>query len=609
MKKTLLFLFLGMMGLCQEMEATSPLRRVISVKQSDGTVLQVQKEGNGHFMYYTTTDGIALMRGANGDFQYAKVVADGLLASGVCAHETHLRSTREIHLLSQEGLRTQEAFQWLSSLHTPSAKQGRGMGNLTKDGIGEYGKSGSGIVKSIGAPTIPVIMVEFPDRKFMEITTKDKVSRMLNEPGYDDEEYCKGSVKDYFTSQSNGMFVPSYDVVAKVQVSKPYAEYGKNASNGSIDLNVKKLIKEAIDSACVAGVDFKKYAKDAGRVPLVSIYYAGPGEHSSFEKGCEDYIWAHFSETAFTTLDGVGINSYFVGNEMLQSYKPDANGNPVVKDAKFDGIGIFCHEFGHALGLPDFYQTRGSEKIETPDFWSVMDYGQYFFDGYAPIGYSAFERSSLGWIDIQELKEPQYAELYAFGQEDKGPTAYCIKNDANEKEYYILENRQPGTWYPALMGQGMLITHVDFDASLWSYNAVNNDKDHQRYEVIPADNVKSGYEDSSRKRPVWDYFKADLFPGLKHVDAFTDTTTPASKVFTGTSLNKPLYNIKEYNGVVSFSFKDKNITGIQSVGQAPLTGEQEIYTLTGRKLLEGSVLVHGVYLMKEGGKVRKIYVK
>ena len=609
MKKTLLFLFLGMMGLCQEMDATGPLRRVISVKQSDGTFLQVQKEGNGHFMYYTTVDGIALMRGANGDFEYAKVVADGLQASGICAHETHLRSSQEKQVLSEKGIPTHQAFQWMNSLYHSSSKLSRGMGNLTKDGLGEYGKPGSGIVKSIGTPTIPVIMVEFPDRQFMEMTTQEKVSRMLNEPGYDDEKFCKGSVKDYFTAQSNGLFVPTYDVVAKVKASKPYAEYGKNTSNGSIDMNVKTLVKEAIDLAQRSGVDFKKYAKDAGRVPLVSIYYAGPGEHSSFEKGSEDYIWAHFSETGFTTVDGVGINSYFVGNEVLQSYKPDAEGNPVVKDAKFDGIGIFCHEFGHALGLPDFYQTRGKEKIETPDFWSVMDYGQYFYDGYAPIGYSAFERSSLGWVDIKELKEPQYAELYPFGQESKGNTAYCIKNAANEKEYFILENRQPDTWYPELMGKGMLITHVDFDASLWSYNAVNNDKNHQRYEVIPADNVKSGYEDSSRRKPIWDFFKADLFPGLNNVVEFTDDTKPASKVYVGGRLNKPIYNIKLEEGVVSFSFMDKNLTGIEDLEVELLEGDKEIYTVTGRRLLQGTTLLPGVYLVKQGEKVRKIYVK
>ena len=609
MKKTLLFLLMGMMGLSSEVGATCPVRRVITVQQSDGTSLQIQKLGNGRFMFYTTVDGVALMRNANGDFQYARRVADGLQTTGINAHESHLRSTSENKLLSQQGLSKGDAYQWMNALYRDNVKVNRGMGNSTKDGLGIYGEPGSGIVKSIGAPTIPVIMVEFPDRKFMDITTIDKVGRMLNEPGYNDEEFCKGSVKDYFTSQSNGLFTPSYEVVAKVQVPKSYVEYGKNASNGNIDLNVKILIKEAIELAEKQGVDFSIFAKDKGRVPLVSIYYAGPGEHSAFEAGCENYIWAHFSETSFTSPKGVGINSYFVGNEILQDYKPDENGEPIVKSQKFDGIGIFVHEFGHALGLPDFYKTRGEGKFDTPDFWSVMDYGQYFYDGYAPIGYSAFERSSLGWIKIKELADAQYAELYPYGQEDKGNTAYCIKNDANEKEYFLLENRQPGTWYPELMGSGMLITHVDFDASIWAYNNVNNEKDHQRYEVIPADNVKSGYEDASRRKPVWAYFKADLFPGLNQVTEFTDKTSPASKVYTGGSLNKPIFNIKETDGVVSFSFKDKDLTGIQGVTRDILSGGQEIYTLTGRRLQVGTSLTRGVYLMKEGESVRKIYVK
>ena len=606
MRKKLLVLLVGLVGLFAESNATSPLRRYYPVKQSDGTSIHVMKQGNGRFVFYATKDGAALVRGENGDLQYAKVDADGLSSTGILAHEIHLRTSVEQHLLSNNLLTVNKAYRWLDRKFSADPKESRMIGN--EDGLLPLGTSADGVVSSIGAPVIPVIMVSFPDRDFLEGTTIEKVGRMLNEQGYQDERYCKGSVKDYFTAQSNGLFVPSYKIVAKVKMSKPYAYYGENYLNGSIDKNVSVLISEALDSASLAGVDFTKFVGNDGRVPLVSIYHAGPGEHSSFEKGCENYLWAHFSKRTFS-VDGVGINSYFVGNETLQNYKETEQGEIVVTSTAIDGIGILVHEFGHALGLPDFYSTarNDGEEVQSMHFWSVMDYGQYFYDGYAPIGYNAFERASLGWLDLKELTSPQFIELYPFGQEKKGCTAYCIKNKANPKEYYILENRQPGTWYSKLMGNGMLITHVDYEQQRWHQNNLNTEANHQRFEFVPADNQKLAVKENGKAD--WNGFKADLFPGTKNVTEFSDTSLPAANVYVGGKLQQPIYNIKEQNGVVSFSFLDKNITGIE---QLPLDWEHnhvEVYTLTGNKVHSKFHLLPGVYIIKNAGKTSKVYVK
>ena len=603
MRKTLLFLFLGFMGCVSEAVATRPMRQWFGVRQSDGTLLEVQKQGNGHFVFYTTKDGAVLTRGSHGDLEYAVVAVDGLRSTGFVAHESELRSDSEKRLLAENPLTTEEAYQWMSTLHTTPIRYSRVVED--HDGLGQYKTSGTGIVKSIGAPTIPVIMVSFPNRDFMEGTTPEKVGRMLNESGYKDEKFCKGSVRDYFVSQSSGLFTPTFEVVANVKVANPYEYYGANYANGSIDAKVGDLIKEALSLAHEQkGIDFSKYVSE-GSVPLISVYYAGPGEHSSYETGSEDYIWAHFSERSFN-IDSVRVSSYFVGNEVLQDYKLDDTGELKVAGSKFDGIGVFVHEFGHALGLPDFYNT-GTGKFMTMDYWSVMDYGQYFYDGYAPIGYNAFERSVLGWLDVKELKEAQYAELYPYGQEDKGATAYCIRNSANSKEYYLLENRQPGTWYPKLTGHGMFITHVDYDLKRWVYNSVNTEKDHQRFSFVPADNQKVAEKENGKTD--WDGFKADLFPGLGNVTSLTDTTEPAMDVFTGGKMSKPIYNIRENGDVISFSFMDRSITGLDKVTLKASEDGGEVYTLSGCRVADVQHLIPGIYLVKLNGKVKKVYVK
>lgn len=594
-----------MLGICQQAEATGPVRRTFTVKQSDGTTLQVQKQGNGRFSYYTTTDGWTLLRDAGGDFRYARQVGGGLQMLDRTAHSPEMRGEEEQRWVADSALASDRAYRWMEARFAPVRQQARGA--ESHDGIRPLGVSGDGVVRSIGAPVIPVIMVEFPDLPFMEGTSAEKVERMLSEPGYHDEKFCKGSASDYFKSQSNGLFTPTFKVVERVKAAHPYAYYGGNFENGAIDRNVRSLVREALEQAAGAGVDFTPFAADGGRVPLVSIYYAGPGEHSAFEAGSEDYIWAHFSESRFT-IGGVGFNSYFVGNEVVQDYRYDEEvGGPVVTSRNIDGIGVFVHEFGHALGLPDFYKTGGGAAIDTPDYWSIMDYGQYCYNGYAPIGYSAFERASLGWLEVRDLTEPQYAELYPFGRESEGPTAYRLVNEAQPHEYFFLENRQSGTWYPAPMGQGLLITHVDYSATVWRSNQVNNDAHHQRYQIVPADGEKNNYDGGDKI--VWDKVKADLFPGLLGVTEFSDESTPAATVFTGGKLGKPLYHIKEEGGIVSFSFGDKNLTGLEEVAAGAAGGGARLYTLSGRRVMSGDRLHPGVYLRLQDGRVQKVYVR
>lgn len=61
---------------------------------------------------------------------------------------------------------------------------------------------------------------------------------------------------------------------------------------------------------------------------------------------------------------------------------------------KVEGIGTFCHEFSHCLGLPDFYDTNYNGHFGMAS-WSLMDSGSYNDDGYTPIGYSAYEKEFM----------------------------------------------------------------------------------------------------------------------------------------------------------------------------------------------------------------------
>lgn len=608
MMKRILLTALLAMGVGLAGKASVPLRRHITHVQPDGTTITLTATGNGKYVTYTTDDGIALLRGADGHFYYAQATADNnLTCAPLPAHNAGMRSEAERRVPTLSHKKAENMLRARFSA-APIHAAGKRTARTTDDGLGVYKQPGTGVVPSIGTPVIPVVMVNFSDRTFQDTINAAKITRFFNEEGYADEPGCRGSVKDYFAAQSNGLFVPAFEVVATVTVPKGYAYYGANGTNGETDARIKDFITDALTEA-ERTVDFTQYATN-GDIPLVALIFAGPGEQSSFEDGCEDYIWGQFCRTFVSVNEGrAHVSSYFVGNELLQEYGSTQND---ITARRMDGIGLFCHEFSHALGLPDFYYTGNdatAAKEPTMDYWSLMDYGMYFFDGYRPVGYTAYERSFLGWLDVKELTEPQYVELYPFGQEEKGPTAYVIRNPECAQEYYLLENRQVGPWHHSMMGTGMLVTHVDYNATVWLSNSVNLNARHQRMSYLPADNKKNGTKSSGSMSALFDGYKGDLFPGLQHVTTLTAETTPALTLFNGTkgTLDMPLFHITESeDGIISFCFIDPDMAGIDAVtADSPQTEAAGAFTLTGRRVTNLNAAAPGIYILPNGKK----YVK
>ena len=527
-----------------EVQASGPLRRARTLPLSDTECVEVQKVGNAEYSWYESADG-------------RQWTFDG---------------------------RTQRLVRWVGAsypapLYAYSASGENGMGNL--------GTSGQGVVPSIGEPCIPVIMVAYADLDFQEGTDCTKVSRFLNETGYADELLAKGSVADYFRACSYGNFVPRFDVVAKVTLKNGYKHYG--AHQGSLnDAHVTDLVKEAVELACAQGVDFAPYAVD-GRAPIVSIIHAGPGEHEDYGDDCDDYVWAHFRPMTIPA-DGVSFASYIINNETLRYFK-----GGVVEKEPMTGIGTFCHEFGHALGLPDMYDTNGEYdgKADTPGYWDIMDY-QFMYDGYRPTSYSAYERSMLGWLQIKPLKENgEYTLMPLDGTATEGSVqAACVVNPQNPSEYFIFENRRKSDFYASsYLGEGMLVWHVDYSATLWNQNRVNTDAALQHVQVVPADgqwqSVKDvNLTDDAGKRYT---YPGDLFPGYEEVTAFDGLT---AKFHLG-SLEDAIHGIKvNDDGTVSFYFS--SATGIANI-PADSVPHTMIYDIQGRRLQ--ALPRYGLYIM------------
>lgn len=601
--------------------ATFPVRRTIVHTQPDGTTLTIHAVGNGRYTIYSTTDGMAVLPAADGHFYFAQRTNGTLLPSTKLA--TPLGAISVAKAKAANALLTAEEATALMDAACPTTPLLRtdGEGIHTKalvtstaDGLGQYGVSAKGAVQSIGSPVLPVVLVNFADKSFLPEDTPEKMDRFFNEEGYHDEPMANGSVRDYFVAQSGGMFSPTFKIVAQVTLPNGYAYYGKDGSNGSTDPNTSTFVKEALAEASKT-VDFSAYRTEGTTdIPMVALIYAGPGQHSAFEDGNSDYLWAKFQQASYSVNDGAStVRSFFIGNEVLQQY---GSGPNEITGASLDGVGLFAHEFGHALGLPDFYNTQGSSKFKTMGYWDIMDYGQYYKDGYLPTAYTAYERSYMGWLKVTELTDSaQFVRLLPVnGTTDEtlaGERACVIRNPEHPNEYYLLAYHQPNTWQEKTMGDGMLVLHVDYNQSRWNGNTVNIDEAHQLYAFMPADGVKEGTSTTvdMNAAALFRGYRNDLFP--LETDTLTRNSLEADDMplFNGTKgkLSAPIYNITRENGFITFSYLDPTLTSISRVVEDNnvVGTSTATYDLAGRRVESFNHAAPGIYIV--GGK--KIFKK
>lgn len=541
MKKLTLFIVLLSLAL----SATAiPARRASKVvKQSDGTELTVSLVGDESFHYYITTDGMPLVREVNGDFSYARLTADGrIVTMGTIAHNVAQRSQQEHALVA-------------------SAKANGLHDNLSKVASRRSERYNAPrrkaqTIRPEGIINVPVLLVEFADEKFR--FKKEDLELNFNGVNYKGPDNpftdeVPGSLRDYFIAQSDGKFMPNFIVTDIITLDKNMKYYGGNDSDGS-DKNPQLMIKEACKAAD-ANFDFSIFDNNGdGEIEFLYCVYAGYAEAAGAP---EETIWPHqwhlSSHSGTITLDGVKIDNYACSSEL--SLNADLAANYGVN---LSGIGSCCHEFSHCLGLPDFYDTSNSDDPNFGmDYWDLMDYGCYNAEGYVPIGYSAYERDFVGWLELPELTERGHYSMDAI---NAGGHGYKIVNEANPSEYYIIENRQQTGWDRYIFNSGMLITHVDYLQSAWYNNTVNKDKNHQRYTLIPADGKLTTYTSAASTKEYTNGLKGDIWPGTSNNTELTDTSTPAAKVFKGGYMGKSITKIKNENGVVTFSFMMDDLT-------------------------------------------------
>ena len=340
-----------------------------------------------------------------------------------------------------------------------------------------------------------VILVEFSDLAYTTCADPHAAfSALLNEPGYS-VNGGTGSAHDYFLDNSNGRFEPVFDVFGPVTLPNKKSYYGANDYSGN-----DKRPEEALIDGCNLlddEIDFSQYDSDGdGEVDMVLMYYAGYGEADSNDS---ESIWPHewslSSAGKNLKLDGVKINTYACTNEK--------NGYGQGKD-KMCGIGTACHEFGHALGLPDLYDTDYNSNGYAGGLYSysVMCSGAYNNEGRTPPYYCFEERKLLGWVSDSDYLEFGETGVYSISPINT-EMVYRTPTDM-DGEYFLYENRTKTGWDKYLPEAGLIVYHIDKSSrkvgwstasNLWynweSSNSINAYGSHPCYYIIPAGDQSS----------------------------------------------------------------------------------------------------------------------
>ena len=429
-----------------------------------------------------------------------------------------------------------------------------------------------------------IILVNFKDAAFT--TSKAEMDSMLTGKNYTRNYTYKysgrtytveseGSAWKYFYDASNGQYDPQFDVVGPVTVSQNMAYYGGNNSYG--DKNPEAMIIEAcklVDDS----VDFSLYDNDNdGIADFVYVIYAGYGEADG---GAANTIWPHqYYIYQYLNLDDTKIYRYACSNEMDNYTKHHT------------GIGTFCHEFSHVLGLPDLYETDmdNLHYQKTLGQWSILDYGPYNNDGNTPPSYSAYERFFMGWLTPRLITEPENVVLEDLKNNNEAllisstDEHNLIGNDPNPTTFYLLENRQQTGWDEYLPGHGLMLTKIQYNYNKWYNNTVNNTATKMGVDLIEADGKAPQYDDY---RPSNGYMgKAkDLFPA--GANAYTLITDHA------------IEEITEENGVIAFKYKggaiETNINNIENKNTI-----LAIYNVLGQKQSTTDIeaLPNGTYIV------------
>jgi M6 family metalloprotease-like protein len=372
-----------------------------------------------------------------------------------------------------------------------------------------------------------------------------------------------GSMREHYRDMSYGTFDLQGGVFGWFPVPQNKAFYASDDNGLGTDRatgEAGSFIRHTLE-ASDATTDFRLYDNDGpdnvpnsgdddGYVDLVMFVHPNEGG----ECGGDD-IWSHsFVYSGWTQHNGQPFTTNDIG----------ANGQPLKVDdyvimpavSCFGGrieIGVFSHEFGHALGLPDLYDRTaydpaGAVSTGGVGLFCLMAAGSYGGDyshPETPTQMCAWVKEELGWLSPREIICDETLPLYYQGD---APEAVKLwqGGDYSRGEWFLVENRQRKKWDRYLLGTGFLITHVDNNVFTQNDESCPTGNPclsgHYQVMVVEADNQWEMQIAAAPLAGPWFGEAEDFFNAANNAN-WDDLTLPSSRTHQGSLSGVSVHDI------------------------------------------------------------------
>lgn len=370
------------------------------------------------------------------------------------------------------------------------------------------------------------------------------------------------SVTNYYKDMSYNTMICTGTVGPWVSSGNTVSYFGggNNGLNDGTTANTYEFIKKVL-TACDASVNFADPAYDQnndGYVDVLWVVHAGKGGE---EVSTTAEIWSHsFQLTGFTGGTAYTTNDY---NSTLGTYvkidkyiiMPEktnyADGSSTTTE--MIGAGVFCHEFGHALGLPDLYDTGGySISGQGLGYWSLMAGGSWGGNGMTnatPVSLDVWSKRFLGWISPANITANTTGTAITSILNTSTNAGYRIAKagSTTATQYWLVENRYKSAvgpvsgvaWDSYLYASGLCIYHIDetysgtstsyFTSNKVNVNSTTGTSRNRPYGV--------GLEETDQTAASYNSSSTDLWYGNNAGDVYDifASTTQASFDSIGTS--------------------------------------------------------------------------
>jgi len=458
-----------------------------------------------------------------------------------------LRSCRLILAFSAVAASLPIAFPAGATMPTPAGTLPREVAEAIDRGISLPAR-GAGLGVSAVPPAvwrIPIILAAFADEE-LTYSAADFDSALFGTR----QAIATGSVRDYYRWVSGGRLDVTGRVVATVRLPGTMAYYGDGAwgLSGRPQNSAYGALLDALQ-LCQRDVDWTEFDPDHNsRIDMLWFVHAGKGGEASLnELPLKRRLWSFTSALSRDPSGGfVYETTQLLPGSTTAHYKIDPFASLPEISGLIPGrrseIGVYCHEFGHALGLPDLYDNSTLDQVTNvgPGNWSLMSTGQYGGNGLqpeAPSHMGGWASSFLGWSQI--IRPAQDTTIRIAPLSSGGPVVeFWFQGEANP-EHFLLENRTRDEFDRSLVRGGLIVTHVD-DALIAQrmppINHVNTGPTPGVF-LVEAD----GNNDLFLGHNRGDVF--DPFPGDSFRIRFDDETRPNTHTFKNAVTNIGLSDI------------------------------------------------------------------